>query len=160
MPARLLCSFAICACLLVAQAPKPDFSGTWKADQSKSTSKVTPVKNPDPAAPEAPPPPPIGEQPPEVIEQTGNQLKIGELTLTLDGNENVNELGQGLLHKSKTRWEGSKLVTEFVLERDGEKLVKGRQVRSLAEDGTQIVDTHVQTPQVVSDTHAVMVKQS
>jgi hypothetical protein len=52
-------------------------------------------------------------------------------------------------------------VTEFALERDGETVVKGRQVRSLAEDRqTQSVDTHVETPQVVSDSHAVMVKES
>ena len=158
---RQLCSLALAAPLLISQVRKPDFSGTWKADQSRSTSKVTPVKNPDPAASEAPPPPPIGEQPPEVIEQKGNSLKIGELTFTLDGSENLNELGQGVLHKSKTHWEGDKLVTEWVLEQDGEPLVKARQVRSLAADGkTQTVDTHVQTPQVVSDSHAVMVKQS
>ncbi len=119
------------------------------------------MKNPDPAASEVPPPPPIGEQPPEVIEQKGNTLKIGELSFTLDGRENLNGLGQGLLQKSKTHWEGSKLVTEWVLEGDGEKLVTARQVRSLAEDGkTQIVDTHVQTPEIVIDSHVVMVKQS
>lgn len=118
------------------------------------------MKNPDPAAPEAPPPP-IGEQPPEVIHQKGNQLKIGELTFTLDSSENINPVGEGLVHGSKTHWEGSKLVTEFVLERDGEALVKGRQVRSLAEDGkTQTVDTHVQTPQLISDSHAVILKES
>jgi hypothetical protein len=160
-PIRLLYALAIGGVLLLAQARKPDFSGTWEADASKSTEKVTPVKNPDPAAPDAPPPPPPGEQPPEVIEHKGNRLKIGELTFTLDGGENVNPVGQGLLHKSKTHWEGSKLVTEFVLERDGEVLVRGRQVRSLADDGkTQTVDTHVQTPQVVSDAHAVMMKES
>jgi hypothetical protein len=92
MPRRLFCSLAICVCLLVAQAHKPDFSGTWKADASKSTEKITPVKNPDPKASAAPPPPPIGEQPPEVIQQKGNTLKIGELIFTLDGSENINEV--------------------------------------------------------------------
>jgi hypothetical protein len=159
---RLLCSLALAVSLLVSQVRKPDFSGTWKADPSKSTLKLTPVKNPDPAARDEPPPPPPppDEQPPEVIDQKDNSLKIGELAFTLDGRENINELGQELLHKSKTHWEGTTLVTEWVLERDGQKVVTARQVRSLADGGkTQIVDTHVQTPDTISDSHAVMIKQ-
>jgi len=156
---RLLCSFALAVPLLLSQVRKPDFSGTWKTDPSKSTFKVTPVKNPDPSVSDAPPPPPE-EQPPEVIDQKDNSLKIGELAFTLDGRENTNELGQGLFQKSKTHWDGTKLVTEWVLERDGQKLVTARQVRSLADDRkTQIVDTHVQTPETISDSHAVMIKQ-
>ena len=74
-----------------------------------------------------------------MIDQKDNSLKIGELAFTLDGRENTNELGQGLFQKSKTHWEGAKLVTEWVLERDGQKLVTARQVRSLADNGkTQI----------------------
>lgn len=157
---RLLGSLALTTPLLVSQVRKPDFSGIWKPDSSKSTFKLTPVKNPDSSASDVPPPPPPNEQTPEVIEQKGNSLKIGELAFTLDGRENLNELGQGLLHKSKTHWEGGKLITEWVLERDGQKLVTARQVRSLADDGkTQIVDTHVQTPDIISDSHAVMIKQ-
>jgi hypothetical protein len=156
---RLLVSLALATPLLVSQVRKPDFSGTWKTDPSKSTFKLTPVKNPDPSASDVPPPPPPDEQPPEVIDQKDNALKIGELTFTLDGRENTNELGEGLFQKSKTHWEGSKLITEWVLERDGQKLVTARQVRSLADDRkTQIVDTHVQTPDTISDSHAVMIK--
>jgi ABC-type Fe3+ transport system substrate-binding protein len=66
----------------------------------------------------------------------------------------------GSLQKSKTHWEASKLVTEWILERDGQKLVTARQVRSLADGGkTQIVDTHVQTSDTISDSHAVMIQQ-
>jgi hypothetical protein len=155
-----LFSLALAVSLLLSQVRKPDFSGTWKTDPSKSTFKLTPVKNPDHAAPDVPPPPPPAEQPPEVIDQKDNSLKIGELAFTLDGRENTNELGEGLLQKSKTHWEGSKLNTEWVLERDGRTLVTAHQVRSLADDGkTQIVDTHVQTPDTISDSHAVMIKQ-
>jgi hypothetical protein len=150
---------ALAVSLLLSQVRKPDFSGTWKTDPSKSTFKLTPIKSPDPSASDVPPPPPPDEQPPEVIDQKDNALKIGELTFTLDGRENTNELGEGLFQKSKTHWEGSKLITEWVLERDGQKLVTARQVRSLADDRkTQIVDTHVQTPDTISDSHAVMIK--
>jgi hypothetical protein len=157
---RLLGSLALATSLLLSQIRKPDFSGTWKTDTSKSTFNLTPVKNPDSSATDVPPPPPPEEQGPEVIAQKDNSLKIGELAFTLDGRENINELGQGLLQKSKSHWEGSKLVTEWVLERDGQKGVTARQVRSLADGGkTQIVDTHVQTPDTISDSHAVMIKQ-
>jgi hypothetical protein len=157
---RLLFSLVLATPLLVSQVRKPDFNGTWKPDPSKSTFKLTPAKNPDPSAADVPPPPPPDEQSPEVIDQKDNSLKIGELAFTLDGRENTNELGQGLLHKSKTHWEGAKLITEWVLERDGQRLVTARQVRSLADGGkTQIVDTHVQTPDAISDSHAVMLKQ-
>jgi hypothetical protein len=157
---RLFWSLAVAAGLVVAQAGKPDFSGAWKTDGSKSTTKITPVKKPDPGASEAPPPPPLDEQPAEVIEQKGNRLRIGDLTFTLDGAENVNQLGQDITHKSRTHWDGNELVIEWVMERDGETLVKARQVRILSEDGkTQTVNTHVETSQVISDTHAVMAKQ-
>jgi hypothetical protein len=161
MLARLLCLFALTISLLLSQVRKPDFSGTWKPDPSKCTNKLTPVKNPDSSVPVVPPPPPPDEQLPEVIDQKDNSLEIGELSFTLDGRENINELGQGLLEKSKTHWEDAKLVTEWVLERDGQKLATARQVRSLVGDGkTQIVDTHVQTHDAISDSHVVMLKQS
>jgi len=157
---RLLGSLALAAPLLLSQVRKPDFSGTWKTDPSKSTFKVTPVKNPDPSVSDAPPPPPPDEQSLEVIDQKDNALKIGELAFTLDGRENTNELGQGLFQKSKTHWEGSKLITEWVLERDGQKLVTVRQVRSLSDNGKiQIVDLHVQTPETICDSHTVRIKQ-
>jgi hypothetical protein len=157
---RLLGSLVLVASLLLSQVRKPDFSGTWKPDPSKSTFKVTPVKNPDHAVPDVPPPSPHDEQPPEVIDQKDNTLKIGELAFTLDGRENTNEHGEGLFQKSKTHWEGNKLITEWVLEHDGQKLVTARQVRSLADDRkTQIVDTHIETPETIIDSHAVMGKQ-
>jgi hypothetical protein len=157
---RLLFSLAISVCLLLSQTKKPDFSGTWKVDQSKSTTTTTPAKNPNQAAADdAPPPPPLDEQPPEVIQQKGNNLRIGDLNFTLDGAENVNELGQGITHKSKTHWDGNRLVTEWVMERDGATLVKAKQSRALSEDGkAQTVDTHVETSTVITDFHAVMVK--
>src|ERR1700676_2498318 len=120
---RLLCLFALTISLLLSQVRKPDFSGTWKPDPSKSTIKVTPVKNPNTSASDVPPPPPPDEQGPEVIDQKDNVLKIGVLVFTLDGRENNNELGQGLFQKSKTHWEGSKIITEWVLENDGQKVV-------------------------------------
>ncbi len=160
---RLLCSFTIGTCLLLGQGRKPDFTGTWQTDESKSTTKITVLKNPDPDAAYAPPPPPppLGEEPPEVIEQKGNKLKIGEQTFPLDGTENASPMAdESLLHRAKAHWDGNKLVTEFAIERDGKTLVKGTQVRSLSEDGkTQTVDTHVQTSQAITDSHSVKLKR-
>jgi hypothetical protein len=159
--ARLACVAATAVALALSQTPKPNFTGTWKADDSKTVVKTTPVKNPSEDAPEAPPPPPPEEQPPDVIEQNGNDLRIGEQTFTLDGKENINPLGvEGMAHRSTTHWEGNKLVSDWALERDAKKLATGHRVRSLSGDGkTQIVETHIETPRLIIDTHMVMVKQ-
>jgi hypothetical protein len=60
---------------------------------------------------------------------------------TTDGKENVNEGFRGSSIKSKTRWEGAKLVTESVMETpNGTRETK--EVRSLSADGkTMTVET-------------------
>ena|SRR5579872_5576128 len=98
---RLLGSLALATPLLLSQVRKPDFSGTWKPDPSKSSFKLTPVKNPDPSAPDVPPPPPPNEQAPEVIDQKDNALKIGELAFTLDGREIPMNLAKGCFKNPK-----------------------------------------------------------
>ena len=64
-----------------------------------------------------------------------------ESRYTTDGKENVNEGFRGNSIKSKTRWEGTKLVTESVMETpNGTREIK--EVRSLSADGkTMTVET-------------------
>ena len=64
-----------------------------------------------------------------------------ESRYTTDGKENVNEGFRGNSTKSKTHWEGAKLITESVMETpNGTRETK--EVRSLSPDGkTMTVET-------------------
>jgi hypothetical protein len=62
------------------------------------------------------------------------QERSFESRYTTDGQENVNEGFRGSSVKSKTRWEGSKLVTESVMDTpNGTRETK--EIRSLSADG-------------------------
>jgi len=127
---------------------KPDFSGSWTLDQSKSD------------------PPPMrgggggggggregrgrggfggGAQ---TIRQSGNELSItsegrgGPQTMTykLDGSESTNKvMGRGgeMDAKSKARWDGSKLVIETTREMGGNP-VTITETRTLSSDGKEM----------------------
>ncbi len=125
------------ASFAMAQA-KPDFSGKWTQDMDKS----------DPA--------PAGRAggggggggrgpagPQEItITQSATELTIertmGQNTMKtiykLDGSESVNTMGRGEI-KSKTTWEGNKLVTKYQQTR-GENTVDVTETRSIEADGT------------------------
>jgi len=66
------------------------------------------------------------------------QERVEELTYTTDGTENINELSpQRMSTKSKTRWEGNRLVTES--ESDTPMgTMKIKEVRSLSTDGNEM----------------------
>lgn len=73
-------------------------------------------------------------------------LTIPEFVATTDNAETTQPYGPGAL-KSKTRWEGARLVTDWRLERDGKVAVAGTWTRSLAADGkTQIVEVKAEDP--------------
>jgi hypothetical protein len=128
-----------CVAVAFAQEAKPNFTGDWTLDREKSE---------------------MGE--PRrgggggrgrgmgmgsfSITQDGDTLvlkrkvefqgeeKTFESRYTADGKENVNEGFRGNSVKSKTHWEGAKLVTESVMETpNGTRETK--EVRSLSEDG-------------------------
>ncbi|PYU96803.1 MAG: hypothetical protein DMG25_00750, partial [Acidobacteria bacterium] len=65
-------------------------------------------------------------------------LTIPEFSVNTDNRETIQKYGPGQL-RSKTRWEGDNLVTdwtlEWTLERDGQAVVIGTWVRSLSSDG-------------------------
>lgn len=123
----------------------PDFSGHWKLDKTRST---LPSHSPDDLV--------------EVIDHRDPQLRVtttskdwsGDFTqniekpialtlfsltipewiATTDGVERSQKYGPDQL-KSKTHWDGDRLITAWTLERDGKPEMTGEWVRSLSADG-------------------------
>jgi hypothetical protein len=155
------------ASAFIAAAGKPDFSGRWRIDGVKSTHSSTPLENPEPHAPPPPPPPPPPDPnaPPIVITHNDPMLTIQEsassvLQLTTDGRESVNRQRSGRLTRSTSRWDGDALVTKWTLEADGEKLAEGTDTRSLAENGTVMIqDRTIRWPTLETVVHIVMRRQ-
>jgi len=120
-------------------AEHPDFSGRWNLDKSSSNlpspspeDLVETIDHRDPQLR-------IGTSskdwgPSEPIAKTLFALMIPEVSTTTDNRENTAKFGPGEL-KSKTRWEGKSLVTEWGLERDGQSEMEGTWARSLSADG-------------------------
>jgi beta-lactamase regulating signal transducer with metallopeptidase domain len=128
-----------------------DFSGRWELDKSQSEL-----------------PSPFPDNLVEVIDQRGSEFKVTttskdwntnkaiavslfalmlpEFSTTTDNKETVQPFGPGQI-RSKTRWEGKGLVTEWTLERNGQVAVTGRWVRSLSSDGnTQTIEISAHDP--------------
>jgi hypothetical protein len=139
-----LASLLMCLQVGWAQAQKPDFSGTWKLDKEKSE-----VGNEerngrfrggmfDSLV--------IEHKDPELIIRRKMTLPSGEeRTLeskyTTDGKDNTNEGFRGMTSKSKTHWEGGKLITESTMETP-RGTMETKEVRSLSADGkTMTVET-------------------
>lgn len=145
---------------------KPDFSGTWTLDPARSD------------------PPPQGRGggggggmggAPLTIKMTENELTIttegrqGPVTMTykLDGTETRNQvMGRGgpSEAKSKTKWDGSSLVTEetrTINGPNGEVTITTRIVRRLDNNGTEMhVETTAQTPNGEQKRKTVYTKSS
>jgi hypothetical protein len=92
-----------------------------------------------------------------VIKQTETTLTIeremggqtATLTYKLDGTESVNPGMRGGEVKSKTRRDGDKLVTESsqtMNTPNGEMSIQSKEVRSMAADGTMLVEMTRTTP--------------
>ena len=141
-----------------ADRPHPDFSGRWELDKAKSN---LPSSSPDDLV--------------EVIDHRDPQLRITttskdwsgdfwlnvkkpialtlfsltipEWVATTDGVERSEKYGPAEL-KSKTHWEGDRLITAWSLERDGRPEITGEWVRSLSADGrTQSLEVQARDPQ-------------
>jgi hypothetical protein len=133
---------------LVAQKA-PDFSGTWTLDASKS-------EMPQGRGPMAE----MGGGMREmtvVVKQTPNALTIEQqmanrtrtVTYKLDGSESTNPGMREAQVKSTSKWSGETLVTESTQTMEGPRgamTIKSREVRSLAADGTMVVETTRETP--------------
>jgi hypothetical protein len=125
----LILGFLSSATLLIAaQASRPNLSGRWELDKSRSDFGPLP---PDDSAMEL-----IQHQEPKLtITQIWKDTE-GEHTLvwqlTTDGTENLARMNEVEI-ASRTVWEDSKLVTEWRMKR-GAQLREGKFVRSLSED--------------------------
>ena len=154
---------------LAARVRKPNLSGNWEVDKTRSTMKTTPVKNPDPDAPPAPPPPPadsvFDRMPPQTITHNEPNLTIKDgnappLNLTTDGKENVTQLSNGAVNRSKSQWDGNQLVTQWSLERNGAPMLHGVDRRSLSDGGGELIDERtVTTPFAETQFHIVWKKK-
>ena len=109
---------------------KTDFSGTWTLDASKS----------DPGRGGGGGGGGRGPGGPVTIKQTASEIAIGAATYKLDGSESVNQMqGRGgpTEAKSKTHWDGAKLVIETTREVGG-NMVASTEIRSLSADGKEM----------------------
>jgi bla regulator protein blaR1 len=120
-------------------AEHPDFSGRWNLDKSRSN---LPSPSPEDLVET------IDHRDPQLkivttsrdwsarepIAQTLFTVMIPEISTTTDNRENTAQFGPGEL-KSKTRWDAKNLVTEWGLERDGQREMEGTWTRSLSADG-------------------------
>ena len=143
---------ALLSCSPYAHAsaqPRPDFSGTWTLD----TDKSDPVRGPGGG-------PTGGGQVGPVtlrITQTATELTIersaGDRTMKavykLDGSETVNQGPRGGEQRSRSRWEGSALVTESVQQMStprGDVTIEIKETRTLQDDGTLLLVTVTRSP--------------
>lgn len=145
MKGTLLLAAVFCLVLglmCLAQDAKPDFTGKWILDVAKSDF--------------GPMPPPdsqtrlIDHKDPNLkatITQKGQQgERTYERNITTDGKENTNTFGQlGL--KSKSRWDGKRLITEGKLETQN-GTVEINEAQELNEDSTVLtIKNNFKSPQ-------------
>jgi hypothetical protein len=173
MVKELLCCFILASSVMASQSSRPNFSGLWQEDKSKTTKKITPKANTAPARsaekPPPPPPPPSSgarPQPTEIIEHREPQLKITDrgtlrFDLAIDGKERRDVIFGEMIQKTKAYWQGNKLVLELRTERAGKIVMEIREVRTLSGDGNrQFVEQKVSNPESETETHLVLVKQN
>lgn len=164
----LCCLLSLAA--LLTQTTKPNFSGTWRFDKERSTSKKT-IKA-TPGSNEAPPPPPPeSAPPPQLIEHNEPRLKISvkipgddyEMVyeLTTDGSENSNWMPNHVVeHKSKSFWQGDRLITEFRMVMKDKVLIEGRETRSISSDGrTMVVERELEDSKSKTTARQVMIRE-
>lgn len=129
----------------LAMAQAPNFSGKWIQDMEKSDQPQGGGGR-GPAGPQN-----------LTITQTATEFTIERETpngpvktvFKLDGSESVNPGGRGGEVKSKSTWEGTKLVTKSsqTMNMQGtETTVESSETRSLEADGTMTVVTVRKTP--------------
>jgi len=131
----------------MAIAQTPNFSGKWIQDMEKS----------DPApqgmgggrGPGGPQSYTITQTATEFTLERETQNGVMKSVFKLDGSESVNPGGRGGEVKSKSKWDGAKLVTTSVQTMNmqgNEVTIESTETRSLEADGTMTVVTVRKTP--------------
>lgn len=163
----------LAAALSLAQATKADFTGRWEVDKSLSAAKTTFVKHPElsgPPAPLAPAGHEFDTMRPQTITHRDPSLTIVDepagsqpartFKLTTDSKPNSTELPGGGVNRSSTRWDGNELVTEWVLEQGGTPIMRGRDRRTLSNDGSTLIQERiVVTPLHETQLHIVWIRK-
>ena len=135
----VLSSLLLCAtCYVIyGQGTKPDFSGVWKLDRDKSDLSGSPGGGPRMATPSMT----IEHKDPQLIIKRQFEFQGEERTqeskYTTDGKPNTNEGFRGRTFKSKTYWDGDRLVTEATRETP-QGTVETKEIYSLSEDGKML----------------------
>jgi len=141
--------------LIVAQASRPNFSGRWQLDKSRSDFGSLP---PDDSAMEL-----IEHQEPKLTIAQVWRNSDGEHTvvwqLTTDGAENLTRMNETEV-ASRTIWEDGRLITEWRVKRGGQPS-EGKYDRSLSEDRkTMTVGVHKRSAANEINQHLVFVESA
>ena len=141
--------------LIVAQASRPNFSGRWELDKSRSDFGSLP---PDDSSMEL-----IQHQEPRLTITQVWKNSEGEHTLvwqlTTDGVENLARINETEI-ASRTVWEDNRLVTDWRMKR-GAQLSEGKYDRSLSEDRkTLMVAVRRRSPSNEIQQHLVFVESA
>jgi len=149
----ILVSLCSATLLILAQASRPNLSGRWELDKSRSDFGSLP---PDDSAMEL-----IQHQEPKLTitqiwkDAQGEHSLVWQLTT--DGTENLARMNETEI-VSRTVWEDSKLVTEWRMKR-GAQLSEGKFIRSLSEDRkTLAVGVRRRSASTEIDQHLVFVE--
>lgn len=166
--AMLAATFVLAAAVAVFAQKMPDFSGSWALDMSKSEMPQMGGMGGGGRMGGGQPGGGMGAMT-VTIKQTADTLtidqKMGEMNRTvaykLDGSESTNPGMRGGEVKSTSKWDGDKLVTESTQTMsgpNGEMTIKSKEMRSLASDGTMLVETTRETPRGTSTSKLVFKK--
>ena len=120
--------------VIFAQGDKPDFSGTWNLDKSQSEMGGGPGGGPRMMSPSMT----IEHKDPQLIIKRKfdfqGEERTQEMKYTTDGKPNTNPGFRGNTVKSKTHWDGDKLVTEATRETP-QGTMETKETYSLSSDG-------------------------
>jgi hypothetical protein len=160
----VVCALAAAAAgVLGAQAPRPDFSGTWKIDVEQSTPTAGGGRYFAQDAALAEVTLNVTQTPDELVVERLVGDRIGRTVLRLDGTPSELEGPRGGRYTARSRWDGPRLVTEGTQKRqgpNGEVEVQVTEVRELGPGGnTMTVTTTMKAPRGTNTRKLVFVKQ-
>lgn len=133
----------------LAIAQSPNFSGKWIQDVEKSDPPPQGMGGGGGRGPAGPQSYTIAQTATELAIERETPNGVMKSVFKLDGSESVNAGGRGGEIKSKSKWDGAKLVTTSVQTMNmqgNEVTIESTETRSLEADGTMTVVTVRKTP--------------